>query len=314
MKKNLTLALASVGISAISAAGTLSTVLSDAALAAPSFATLTGAASATTGAAGVMQISAPTSQAFGYSNGSGLDRLTYSGSQGMGASFGVGTSNNAGINTSAESTKEYNSKASSTVNLSGCSSGCQQSALTNVIGVAEKSYNNQTSTDLFVTTASSKAAAKATADWEADYESYQGKGGTKTSAEWQAAYTASYNSEYKSAFAAMSSSSTASSVQNATGVITGNFTSVSSGTDAIASGGGTGTMSQTSTSTVTGIGAKSTFAAGTGSSFTNDVSRNGVTQTNALASGNASAGMNLSTNASASANSSNFTSVFVSQF
>lgn len=270
------------------------------------------AADTTTGSlgnAGVMMLNAPTVQSFAFSNGTDTNQMQYSASAGQSNAFSVGANNSAGINSSVQSTQEYNGSSSASLTLAaGCATGCEQSTLTNVIGVAEQGFNTSSRASSYA----AAAEASASASVGASYEAAQGRGFGGTRAQYEAEYKAKYDVAYSAAVA--SSSSSSSGVQNATGVVGGTFSSTTSGSST-AGTSGTGTMSSDSTVQLTGIGAQSTVAAGADSTFKTDIVRNAnVTGTADMASAQAGAGLTLGTNASASSNASSFSSVFVSAF
>lgn len=261
------------------------------------------------GTAGLMMINAPTVQSFAFSNGTDTNQMQYSGSQGQTNAFSVGASNSAGISSSVQSTQEYNGKSTANLTLAaGCEQRCPSTALTNVIGVAEQAYNTSERAAAF----SASAETSASASVGASYEVAQGRGFGGTKAQYEANYKAAYDTAYSAA--ATSSSSASQGVQNQSGIVGGTFSSTSTGSSS-AGTTGSGTMNSNSEVELKGVGAKSTLAAGSNSSFATEITRNtGVTGSADMASANASAGLNLGTNASASSNASSFSSVFVSAF
>jgi len=261
------------------------------------------------GTAGVMMLNAPTIQSFAFSNGTENNQMQYSASTGQTNSFNVGANNNAGINSSVQSTQEYNGSSSASLTLAaGCTTGCEQSVLTNVIGVAEQGFNTSSRSQSWA----AAAEASASASVGASYEAAKGRGYSGTEQQYQAEYKAKYDVAY--AAAATSASSSSSGVQNSTGVVGGTFNSTTSGSSSSGTTG-SGSMSSQSTVELKGIGAESTVAAGADSTFKTDITRNAnVTGTSDMASAQAGAGLTLGTTANASSNASSFSSVFVSAF
>lgn len=108
-------------------------VMSQPALASPPWSGTTGADKDTTTNAGVIGIYAPTSQSFTYSDGAGIDQLTYSGSAGQSASGTVGINNNAGVTASVSTANSLDASANAKLDLQACGT-CGENTLNNVLG------------------------------------------------------------------------------------------------------------------------------------------------------------------------------------